>query len=104
MEEVQVNAAGSTDTANPTDETAPVKTDEKEVKKSGIVITWPRANGGPAIDEKFKLPPITGPGVYVLTGRKGVPDVLEWRFFEEVEVTLCLANAPKTGKVLFLEV
>lgn len=71
--------------------------------RPGIVVTWPSKDGGPAIDEKFKLPPITGDGVFVLTGVKGVPDVLEWKRFEEVEVTLCLDNAPKTGKVLFLE-
>jgi hypothetical protein len=99
MEEVQVNALGATD------EAVDAKTDEtKETKKSGIVITWPSEKGGPAIDEQFEMPPVPGEGVYVLTGKKGVPDdVLEWRLFEVVEVTLCLDNSPKTGKILFLE-
>lgn len=131
MEEVQVNAAGSTDTANPTDETAPVKTDEKEVKKSGLVITWPSANGGAAADAQTKIPPIpSGGGNFVLignttyrpnggttnvggggggggTGGGGgggvIVDDFKWKKYEEIEVTLCLDNTPKTGKILFLE-
>ncbi len=94
----------STDGADAGDETKLENPDDPKVKvKPGIVVTWPSSTGGPAIDEKFELPPITGDGVFVLTGVKGVPDILEWKRFEEVEVTLCLNNEPKTGKVLFLE-
>jgi hypothetical protein len=80
-------------------------TTEAKKERPGIVVTWPSKDGGPAIDEEdFKLPPIPGDGIFVLVGRLGVPEMeLEWRRFEEVEVTLCLDNAPKTGKVLFLE-